>query len=124
MEQEVLEVENERIQALLQKDFTTLERIMAEEYLHVESNGTIRTKAQFLAALKAGEFAFDSFDIEENSIRTYGGTAIVIGRYSNRIRTGGKTLPTKRARHLRVYVKRAGYWQLVAHQATELRDTT
>jgi ketosteroid isomerase-like protein len=81
---------------------------------------TTRTTAQFLAAFKAGEFAFDAFDIEENSVRPYGDTAVVIGRYSNRIRTGGTTLPTKRARHLRVYVKRVDSWQLVAHQATEL----
>jgi uncharacterized protein (TIGR02246 family) len=124
MEQEVLQVENTRIQALLQQDFATLERLMAEDCIHVESNGTRRTTAQFLAAFKAGEFAFEAFNIEENSVRIYGDTAVVIGRYSNRICTGGKTLPTKRARHLRVYVKRAGSWQLVAHQATELREAT
>lgn len=124
MEREVSQVENERVQALLQQDFAALERIMADECLHVESNGTIRAKAQFIAAFKAGEFAFDSFNIEENSIRIYEETAVVIGRYSNRIRTGGNTLQTKRARHLRVYVKRAGRWQLVAHQATELKEAT
>jgi uncharacterized protein (TIGR02246 family) len=120
MERELLRLEEARVQALLRRDFATLERIMAEDCIHVESNGTVRTTAQFLAAFKAGEFTFEAFDIEENRVRLYGDTAVVIGRYSNRIRTGGTTLPTKRARHLRVYVKRAGSWQLVAHQATEL----
>jgi ketosteroid isomerase-like protein len=120
MEQEVLQVEDTRVQALLQRDFAMLERIMADDCVHVESNGTVRTTAQFLAAFKAGDFAFDAFHIDENSLRLYGDTAVVIGRYSNRIRTGGTTLPTKRARHPRVYVKRAFSWQLVAHQATEL----
>src|SRR5919109_36780 len=122
MEHELLRVENEQIQALLQHDVATLDRIMADECVHVESNGTIRTKAQFIAAFKAGEFAFDAFTIEENRVRIHGDTAVAIGRYSNRTRTGGQTLPTKRARHLRVYVKRAGSWQLIAHQATELRE--
>ena len=120
MEQELLHVENARDQALLRQDFATLERIMAEACARAERNGTVRTTAQVLAAFKAGELAFDAFDIEENSVRLYGDTAVVIGRYSNRIRTGGTTSPTNRARHLRVYVKRAGSWQLVAHQATEL----
>jgi ketosteroid isomerase-like protein len=120
MEHELLQLEQARVRALLQQDFATLERIMAEDCVHVESNGTVRTTAQFLAAFEAGEFAFEAFDIEENRVRLYGDTAVVMGRYSNRIRTGGTTLPLKRARHLRVYVKRVGSWQLVAHQATEL----
>ena len=106
----------------MRQDFTTLERIMADDCVHVESTGTIRTKAQFMAAFKAGEFAFEIFTLEENRVRLYGETAVVIGRYSNRIRTGGKTLPMKRARHLRVYMKRAGRWQVCAHQATELKE--
>jgi hypothetical protein len=71
---------------------------MAADCVHVESNGAVRTTAQFLAAFKAGEVAFEAFDIEENRVRLYGHTAVVMGRYSNRIRTGGATLPTKRAR--------------------------
>jgi ketosteroid isomerase-like protein len=118
MEHELLQLGEARVRALLQQDFPTLERIMAEDCVHVESNGTVRTTAQFLAAFKAGEFAFDAF--EENQVRLYGDAAVVIGRYSNRIRRSGTALPTKRARHLRVYVKREGSWQLVAHQATEL----
>jgi hypothetical protein len=102
MEEEVLQVEKARVHALLQRDLGTLERIMAEECVHVESNGTVRTTGQFLTAFKAGEFAFEALDIEENRVRPYGDTAVVIGRYSNRIRTGGTKLPTKRARHLRV----------------------
>jgi ketosteroid isomerase-like protein len=119
-ERAVLQVEEERVQALLHKDLAALDRIMAEESIHTESSGKVRTKAQFIAAFKAGEFAFDAFDVEENNVRIYGETAVVTGRYSNRIRAGGVALPLKRARHLRVYVMREGRWQLVAHQATEI----
>ena len=115
----VLEIERARVEALLRHDVAALDRMMAEECVHTESNGTLRTKAQFLAAFAAQEFAFASFILEANEVRLYGDTAVVVGNYRNVIRTGSQIRPEKTARHLSMYVKRDGRWLLVAHQATE-----
>src|SRR5262245_40661727 len=115
----VLEIERARVEALLRHDVAALDRMMAQECVHTESNGTLRTKAQFLAAFAAQEFAFASFILDANEVRLYGDTAVVVGSYRNVIRTGSQIRPEKPARHHRVYVKRDGLWLLVAHQATE-----
>jgi hypothetical protein len=50
----MLEIERARVEALLRHDVAVLDHIMAEECVHTESNGTLRTKAQFLAAFVVG----------------------------------------------------------------------
>jgi hypothetical protein len=119
-EDAVAVVEQRRINALVASDINALDEIIDEHCTHIESNGTSRTKAAFLADVAKREFSFDLFEIEENHIRIFGDTAIVDGTYRNIVRVRGNPNPVKHARHLRVYVNRGGSWKLVAHQATEI----
>jgi hypothetical protein len=119
-EEAVTAVEKRRIDALITADIHVLEEIIDEHCTHIESNGTSRTKAAFLADVAKREFSFDLFEIEENYIRIFGDTAVVAGTYRNIVRVGGNPNPVKHTRHLQVYVNRGGSWKLVAHQATEI----
>ena len=119
-EDAVAAVEQRRVAALLTADIHALDEIIDEECTHIESNGTSRTKAAFLADVAKRAFSFDLFEIEENHIRIFGETAVVAGTYRNIVRVRGTPNPVKHARHLRVYVHCGGSWKLVAHQATEI----
>jgi hypothetical protein len=110
-----------RVRALLNADLATLDRITAENYVHVESNGRCRSKTEFLDGLVRSEYRFQSFVIDENSVQIVGPVAVVTGRYHNNICTRKGLQPTKYARHIRVYVKNDGVWLNVAHQATEIQ---
>ena len=89
-----------RIDALLTSDINVLDEIIDEHCTHIESNGTSRTKAAFLADVAKQEFSFDLFEIDENHIRIFGGTAVVAGTYRNIVRVRGNPNPVKHARHL------------------------
>ena len=119
-EDPVAAVEQRRIDALLTADIHALDEIIDEQCAHIESNGTARTKAAFLADVAKRAFSFDLFELEENHIRIFGDTAIVAGTYRNIVRVRGTPNPVKHARHLRVYVHCGGSGKLVAHQATEI----
>jgi hypothetical protein len=119
-EDAVAAVEQRRIEALLTADIRALDEIIDAQCTHIESNGTARTKAAFLAEVAKRAFSFDLFEIEENHIRIFGETAVVAGTYRNIVRVQGTPNPVKHARHLRVYVNYGGNWKLVAHQATEI----
>jgi hypothetical protein len=119
-EDAVAAVEQRRIDALINADITVLDAMIDAHCTHVASNGTSRTKAACLADGAKREFAFDLFEIAENSMRIFGDTAIVAGTYRNIVRVRGSPNPVKHAQHLRVYVNRGGSWKLVAHQATEI----
>lgn len=118
---QVLAVESVRARAMVVGDLAVLNDITSNDYVHVESTGRVRTKAEFLDGFRRGEYAFESFVIDENRVDLYGDTAVVSGRYHTVIRTQQGTQPRKDARHLRVYVLRNGVWSNVAHQATETR---
>jgi hypothetical protein len=119
-EDAVAAVEQRRIDALITSDIDALDAIIDEHCTHIESNGTSRTKAAFLADVAKREFSCDLFEIEENHVRIFGDTAVVAGIYRNIVRVRGNPNPVKHARHLQVYVNRGGSWKLVAHQATEI----
>lgn len=115
---QVLAIETARAKAMVAVDIATLDRITDEDYVHVESSGKTRTKAQLLEGLRRGEFRFASFAVDDNRVRIYGDVAVVTGSYRNAILTPTGPGPTKNARHIRVYVRRADTWKNVSHQAT------
>src|SRR5262249_2748654 len=112
-EDAVAAVEQRRIDALITSDINVLDEIIDEHCTHIESNGTSRTKAAFLADVAKREFAFDLFEIEENHIRIFGDTAVVAGTYRNIVRVRGNPNPWSQARHCRVLWKIAGIWRLL-----------
>jgi len=114
----ILALEAERCRALVDADVAALDRITSEDYTHVETGGAVRDKSGFLAILSRPGVRFTSWVIEENNVRIYGDTAVVTGRYHNTVRTPAGEQPPKHARHIRVYLRRNGHWQNVAHQAT------
>ena len=120
--EEVLAVEAVRLQALLDGDVETLDRITGADYVHVASTGRVRDKAQFLAGLANREYRFKRFVIEQNNVDMLGSgdAAVVTGRYRNVIETRDGVQPVKQARHIRVYARRDGRWINVSHQATEI----
>lgn len=121
MIKEIEKIENERTIALLENDYVYFEQLMSNDCVHIESNGTVRTAAEFIRAFKNGEFIFKEFEITENNIRIYGNTAVVTGEYNNVIIANGKENPRKFALHTRVYVRQENTWKMVSHQATEIK---
>lgn len=115
---DILELETRRSRALVEGDAATLGEITADDYTHVETGGGVRDKVGFLAILSRPGVRFTSWVIEENTVRIYGDTAVVTGRYHNTVRTPAGEQPPKHARHIRVYVRHDGRWRNVAHQAT------
>jgi uncharacterized protein (TIGR02246 family) len=119
--EEVLAVDARRIAALVTGDLATIAELTSDDYTHVETNGGLRGKAEFLQLISRPGFRFVRWTIDENHVRVFGDTAVVTGRYRNVVHLpDGGEQPEKRARHLRVWVRQAGAWRNVAHQATRL----
>ena len=114
-------IEAVRARAILQRAVETLEALTGDEYVHVETSGVVRTKADFLTALRTGTRRFSRYETSELLIRLYGDVAVVHGVLENDlVTTEGATTP-KRARFVRVWVRGDGRaWRNVSHFATEL----
>jgi ketosteroid isomerase-like protein len=118
-EDEIRRVEIEWGDAFEQRDFATLDRIMADEYILTDPLGNVRGKAESLAALQTNEVLFQSTKSDNVNVRINGDTAVVTGRSTFRGRYKGWSM-AGRYQYTDVLVKRGGSWHAVSSHITAL----
>ena len=118
-ENEVRRVESEWGDAFEQRDFVTLDRIMADEYILTDPLGIVRGKAESLTALETNEVLFESTKSDNVKVRLNGDTAVVTGRSTFKGRYRGWSM-AGRYQYTDVLVKRNGSWQAVSSHITAL----
>ena len=117
VERAVMQLESERIPALLRGDTAFIERVYAADYVVTGANGVVRTRPQVIADMKSGVQTFESMKNDDVKVRAYGDTAIVTGRTTQKGQYKGQPSlsPTL---FTRVYVMRDGQWRLVANSSS------
>jgi acetamidase/formamidase/ketosteroid isomerase-like protein len=117
-EGQIRALEKQWNEARVRSDVAVLDRLLADDWTVTHGDGTINTKAEYLADLKSGARKF-SADVKEDdvSVRVYGGTAIASGLSDSNVTYQGKRSGGA-LRFTRVYVDRDGRWVMVASHAT------
>jgi ketosteroid isomerase-like protein len=118
-EDEVRRVEFEWGYAFEHKDFSTLDRLMADEYILTDPLGNVRSKAESLAAIETSEVHFESTESDDVKVRINGDTAVVTGRSTFRGRYKGWSM-AGRYQYTDVLVRRQGAWKAVGSHITAL----
>ena len=123
--QEFLVTEHAHDEARLKTDFVALETLLAEEVTRTSPTGTLTHRTEWLEQMKSatrdtGHQKYFSIERTAQQVRLYGETAVVTGIVHMRGIHIGPTAKPDTNRYLRVYVRRQGRWQLVAHQATRV----
>jgi ketosteroid isomerase-like protein len=116
-EDEIRRIEIEWGDAFEQRDIETLDRLMADDYILTDPLGSVRTKAESLAAIKNNEVHFESTKSDNVSVRINGDTAVVTGRSTFRGRYKGWSMAGQ-YQYTDVLVKRRGSWQAVGSHIT------
>jgi ketosteroid isomerase-like protein len=98
-------------------DAKELERFYADEFTSINASGQVQNRAAIIAARASGRISAQSYQLEEVVIQIYGD--IAVARTSSRIE--GNTA-SGRFRHLRVFIKRDGRWQIIATQMTKIAE--
>jgi ketosteroid isomerase-like protein len=118
VEQELIRLENEWAAAAVEHDATTIDKIVADDFIDTTSNGTVLTKAQMLEYIKSHKEEVISFVTDEWKVRVYGDAAVVNARNTIKIQFEGKEA-TKQERFTDTWIKRDGRWKCVAgHYST------
>lgn len=117
---DILRAERSRADALVRRDVKSLRLLLGFNYYHVESNGRVRSKTDFLQALERGEFALLGFRLEESEIEAFGDFAIVRGVQVIERGAAGATRRYK-VRYLRVWQRVGAQWVNTVHQSTEVK---
>jgi hypothetical protein len=119
VEQQILKTLEQRTQAQIQRDFPTLERLMADECTYTHASSQTQNKTEFIGDLKSGKRAYKALKNTDLRVLVYGHTAVLTGRTGISAVNDGKNTEVS-IKFLEVYEKRHGQWQMVAHQSTRI----
>ena len=112
----VLALEKAWNHALEEKDTKALDMLLANTMVSVDVDGSIQTKSEFLASIKAPEYQPSQAVTEQSNVHVYGDAAVVVGIFRVKGTEKGKAY-VKRERFVDTWVKMNGSWQCVATTA-------
>ncbi len=118
IEQEIIRLERERLDAYARADRAAFDRIVADDFTMTHSDGSVFDKAQERAVLRpsTAERPLPTLNIEDVRVRVYGDAAVITGRLVEQ----GERVGRVSLRFTNTYVRRQGRWQIVAGQLTRL----
>jgi ketosteroid isomerase-like protein len=119
LHREIENLESQWRTAVLQNDVATVNRLLADDYLGINPNGTLETKADALAQRRSGTVKISSIEPDNVKVRVYGDTAVVTSRVDVSGHDGDRDI-SGRYHYTRVYNHRSGVWKIVSFEASRL----
>ena len=107
--------------ALSKNDADAMDKIYADNYMIVNGDGTVQTKAERLAALRSGETKYASFEYTDQTVRVNpdGNSAVGIARLTIKGTMKGKPMDGV-YRVTGVYSKTNAGWKLMSASSTKI----
>jgi ketosteroid isomerase-like protein len=102
--------------SLMKKDRATMERLYADDYMYVHSNGNVLNKTQEIAESMSPNMAWTAHKDDDLKARIFGNVAIVTG--VSTLTGSSKGYVSGPRRFTEVWVRRNGRWQEVGGQST------
>jgi ketosteroid isomerase-like protein len=119
LHKEIENLESEWRNGLVKNDVATASRLLADDYLGINPNGTLETKADALAARRSGTLKISSIEPDNVKVHVYGDTAVVTSQVDVRGREGERDI-SGRYHYTRVYSRKSGEWKIVSFEANKL----
>ncbi|MEO7659152.1 MAG: nuclear transport factor 2 family protein [Pyrinomonadaceae bacterium] len=107
--------------ALAKNDADALDKMYGDNYMLVNLDGSVQSKAERLASFRSGETKFESFAYDEITVRTNpeGTGAVVIARATAKGTNKGQAIGGT-VRVTQVWSKTKDGWRQVSAQATQI----
>lgn len=119
-EREIRELEELTHEAFLRGDGASLDRVLAEAFISTGSDGTIATKAEYIADNTHG-LTFESIVTDDLQIRLFGEAAVTLGRVTMKGTSGDAPFDATYG-FTATYARLDGRWQLVAEHVNLLQE--
>ena len=94
-----------------------LEYFLADDYVHTNYRGVVRTKREIIDDLEASLVTREYLGLDDIRIRVFGDVAIVTARASTRRNEAG-TETTGDYRQMRIFRRELGRWRAILMQTT------
>jgi|SRR5215467_7258371 len=117
VQSKIIALEKAWNQAYKLGDKRALDALLDKEIVLINDDGSIQTKAEFLASIKATNTQEQQVAPESITVRVFGNTAIATGIFRAKGVEGGKSY-VRRERFVDTWVLKGGSWVCVATNAT------
>jgi len=120
VEQQVRQLNDDWVKAIMRADAETLDRIMADDFFFtypLEGDD----KTQFIADVTSGDLKVKHITREQVNVRVFGGTAVLTARDSATWLYHGREI-SGQYKIIKVFAERGGRWQLCAIQACPMQE--
>ena len=118
----VIQICNAWDDAYIKKDPKPLEKLLTADYIGIDEEGAVTTKADEINLIKSGEYVIFSVDhIEPQKVRFYGATAIVTTQAKVKHASKGET-NTVIGRATTVCVNQNGQWRIASWHASRVKE--
>jgi len=107
--------------ATIGSDVATLGRLVADDYMLVNSDSSVQAKPSYLADFRVPGFRLDPYTVEEPFRRIWGNAALDGGSMQLSWTSEGR----RQSRHLRfvhAWIMQGGRWRLAFSQLTRIPD--
>jgi hypothetical protein len=117
----VIELDKKRMTAMAQKDYTSLNEILADDLVYTHSSARLDTKQSLIGNMQSGSTVYTAVVPSDVKAQDLGDTVVLTGSCRISVNAGGR--PNNfGVRFTDVYAKRGGRWQMVTWQSTRLPD--
>ncbi len=113
----IRELENERYQAMIARDFVGLSKLMHSELSYAHSSGSVDSLSSYLKKCEAGFYIYHYVEHPIDSIFIIENIALVRGEMNGEISVNGKKKQLKN-KVLAVWANESQGWKLLAYQPT------
>jgi ketosteroid isomerase-like protein len=119
---EIDQMEQSWKDAIVERNASAMDSLLAEDYIAITPNGTLQSKEQTLANLRAGSLHIKSMEFSDRKVRFYGQTALVTSR-ADVSGTNAEGDLSGAYRYTRVWVRTGqGKWKIVSFEASRIRE--
>lgn len=119
LEQEVIDVEHRRWQAMLDADWDTLSSLLSDRLHFMHSNARPDSKASLLEKLRRGAIVYHRIMGDDVAVTIFEDVATMTMRFTTEVSVGGIRKSVDN-RTLSVWVKEDGTWRFFAYQPTPI----
>lgn len=120
VEQQITELSDQGKDAALKNDTSWVEKNAADDYAAILGNGAMVSKAEVVQMRQSGDVKYESIDVSDRKVRSYGNTAVMNGTATIKGTLKGNDI-SGTYRITQVWVKQGGGWKLVNMQSTKVQ---
>jgi ketosteroid isomerase-like protein len=119
VEQAIMKLERQWMDASIKADAAAIDKIEAEDYIMIDPTGSISTKEEDMKNVKSGDLKFDSMEILQSKVRVYGDTAVITGKSHIKGNYKGQDIGGDYS-FTDVFVKKGADWKAVSSHITRV----